>query len=401
MAQFKYQARDKTGKHISGVEEALEYAAAVETLRERGLFPIMIEPVNPVTGPAAADTVRLSETDLVFLTRQISNLLGAGVSLPRALDMLMHQTNTSAIRRICTALYDSITGGETLWENLAKYPSVFPRVYVGMVKAAELGGDMEKVFEHLADYMEQKKELRDTLISMLMYPFIVLAVGLGAVIFLMTFVIPRMIFVFFDSDMPLPLLTKLLIAGSMFLSRWWWLIVLAVIGGGIALGSVVRQRKYRVKIEELVYRAPWLGQVLQKIIFIRFCYVMSMLLSNGLSILHCLDISRESIPSKIVLDKLDNVRQRVAQGGALSVSMRQEKIFPAAMVDMIAVGEETGFLERTLGKVARIYDKEVREEIKRMLTITEPVLILAVAVVVGLLVAAMLLPIFQFNLNAL
>ncbi len=398
MISFKYQARDKAGKYISGIEQANTRSSVIEQLRSRGLFPINVEQVKyseKVEGSG------LSDRELVFFTRQLSNLLGSGVPLARALDLIKNQTKNHKIKQVSEVIHSEVAEGGYFWEALAKYPAIFSRVYIGMVKAAELGGDLKGVFNHLADFMERKKETRDSLVSMLVYPFIVLGTGVVTVIFLLSFVIPKMLFIFTSNDAELPLMTKLLIALSLFFSRYWWLLFLLSIALFFAVRIMYRQEKTRLFLDQFVFQIPWIGQTLQKAVLARFSYVLGLLLSNGLSILECLDIARDVIQNKLIRLKVENVRFKVSQGSSLFASMGQENFFPQAMLDMILIGEETGGLEQSLLKIAEIYDKEMKEETKRMLTIIEPALIFFIAAIVGLLVMAMLLPIFQFNLQVL
>jgi len=399
MTIFKYEARDKTGRLKTGSEVANNRNSVVEKLRQQDLFPISIEPLKNKTKEIKFSSVAFKDQELVFFTRQISNLLDSGVSLVRALSLLINQTKNPNIKAITTKIYDQVSGGGYFWESLNQYPRIFSRLYIGMVKAGETGGNLEKVMENLADFMEQKTEVKQTIISMLIYPVVVLLVGLATVIFLMSFIIPKMLFIFSDLQQSLPAVTKVLIASSTFLTKYWWLVIVLFAGLGIAIKQIYRQEKTRLVFDELLYKSPLIGEILQKITFSRLSYVLGLLLSNGLSILDCLDISKDIIANSMLRQKVENMRMQVSQGSSLSESLGQTKLFPQVMVDMIGVGEETGRLEQALLKIARVYEKETTQQIKRMLNILEPALILFMALIVGMLVMAILLPLFEFNLQ--
>ncbi|MBU1044169.1 MAG: type II secretion system F family protein [Candidatus Omnitrophica bacterium] len=399
MEKFKYDARDKAGNSVSGIEQAANRNQVLSKLRQSGLFPINIEEVSGHNIIIKKNKLRLNDNETVFFTRQLSNLLDAGLPLAQALNLLTNQANNPKIKNICSKLYTKISEGGYLWEALGKYPDVFSRAYVGMVRAAEMGGDVESVFSNLADFIERKKEVKDSVISMLIYPVIILLVGMGTVIFLMTFIIPKMVFMFQEGDIALPVITKLLIGASMFLADYWMgLIIFAILILG-GLGKIYSQTKNKLILDNFVYKLPLIGEILRKIAFARFCYIVSLLSANGMSILDCLDISRDVLPNKMLKDSVDAIISRVKSGSSFSVSMKQETIFPLVMVDMIAVGEQTGRLEKTLRKVADSFDKQIKEDLRRLLNVLEPMIILFIAFIVGALVAAVLLPIFQFNLQ--
>lgn len=399
MEKFKYEARDKAGNSVSGIEQAANRNEVLAKLRQSELFPIKIEEVSEQNIKIKKNKLVFNDNERVFFTRQLSHLLDSGLPLAQALKLLTNQTNNPKIKNICAKLYDKIADGGYLWEALSRYPDIFSRSYVGMVKAAEMGGEIESVFSNLADFMERKKEVKDSVISMIIYPAIILLVGLATVIFLMTFIIPKMVFMFQEGDMALPIITQLLISTSLFLTKYWWIIIFILAMLVFGLRKLYAQNKNQLLFDRWLYQAPLIGEILKKIAFAQFCYIVSLLSANGMTILDCLDISRDVLPNKMLRDSIDAIIIRIKSGGSFSASMKQEDIFPLVMVDMIAIGEQTGHLENTLRKVADSFDKQIKEDLRRFLNILEPAIILFIAVIVGALVAAVLLPIFQFNLQ--
>jgi type II secretory pathway component PulF len=401
MVLFKYQARDKQGKFITGSRQASDRDSVIGYLRENELFPIGIEEIRSQAKRLGVVSSRLKDKEITFFTRQLCNLLDSGIPLPRSLSILVNQTKNQKLRHVIAKIKDEVSRGGYFWESLSKYPEVFSRLYVSMVKAGETGAGLEKVMKNLADFVEQKREIKNTLTSMLIYPSILLLVGIGTIFFLMTFVMPRMIFMFSDISHSLPLITKFLIAISMFLSRYWWLLLFLFAVGIFVIKRLYSQGQGRLRFEQFLHKLPLIGETLQKVIFARFTRILGLALSNGISILDSLDVAQEVVQNQLIAKSLADVQVQVSQGSALSASLTQAKIFPPIMVDMASVGEETGHLEEALLKIAQIYDRESQEEIKRLLSLLEPILIFLLAVGVGFLVMAMLLPILQMNLQIL
>ncbi|MBU1087060.1 MAG: type II secretion system F family protein [Candidatus Omnitrophica bacterium] len=399
MEKFKYDARDKAGNSVSGIEQAANRNQVLSKLRQAGLFPINIAEVSSQNIKIKKNKLRFNDNERVFFTRQFSNLLDSGMPLAQALNLLTNQTNNPKIKAVCSKLYSKISEGGYLWEALSKYPDIFSRAYVGMVRAAEMGGDIESVFNNLADFNERGKEVKDSVISMLIYPVIIFFVGIATVIFLMVFIIPKMVFMFKESDTALPLITKLLINSSLFLSDYWLVLIVVGVIAVFGLKKIYSRTKNQLFFDRCLYKLPLLGDILKKIAFSRFCYIVSLLTANGMSILDCLEISREVLPHKMLRDAVDEIIAKIRSGGSFSASMKQQEIFPIVMVDMIAVGEQTGRLEKTLRKVADSFDKQIKEDLRRLLNVLEPAIILLIAAIVGGLVAAVLLPIFQLNMQ--
>jgi general secretion pathway protein F len=401
MAVFRYQARDKQGKLITGSREATERDSVISYLRENRLFPVSIEEARPQKESLAIRFYGRNDREIAFFTRQLSNLLGSGISLPRSLTILVNQIKNPKTKAIISKISDEVSGGGYFWEALSKYPGFFPRLYVSTVKAGEAGAGLEGAITSLADFAEQKRELRETLTSMLIYPAILLFVGIGTIIFLMAFVVPRLTFIFADTGQTLPLITRILIASSMFLAGYWWLLLFLLAIGIFIFKRLYSQEGARLRFEHFLFKAPLLGEALQKAILARFSRILGLVLSNGIAILDGLDIAREVVQNKLVSQSLADVQRQVSQGSSFSASLTRAKIFPPIMVDMVSVGEETGRLEQALLKIAATYDKESGQEIKRLLSLLEPALILVLALGVCFLVMAMLLPIFQMNLQIL
>jgi type II secretory pathway component PulF len=400
MEKFKYEARDKEGNLVTGVETAVDRDQVIAKLRHSELYPISIVATSNYSINIIKGKIKFNDNELIFFTRQVSNLLDSGLPLAKAIHLLTNQTNNPKIKKICAKLHAKISEGGYLWQAMAQYPESFDKAYIGMVKAAELGANMEQVFENLADYLERKKDVKDAVISMLLYPIIIFIIGIITVFFLMTFIVPKMAFMFDAQQISLPLITKLLLSTSTFLSKYWMFVILGVVLIVLVLRQLYVQKNVKVVIDKYLYELPLVGQIFGQIAFSKFSYIVGLLSSNGMSIIECLDISREVLPNQLLKKSMSSVIEKVKAGGSLSASMKQDAVFPLVMVDMIGIGEQTGQLEKALHKVSISYDKQVKQQLKQLLNILEPAIILLIALVVGFLVGAILLPIFQFNLQS-
>jgi len=401
MPVFKYSARDEDGKLITGTKEADNRASVVVELRKSNIFPISIEEQKPPLKLTRLKYFRFRNKDVTVFTRQLSNLLNSGVLLPRALSILSNQIKDTEINKAISQVRNQVVKGDPFWKALLRYPDIFSSLYISMIKAGEASGTLDKVVNSLAQFHETKKELKGTLVSMLIYPLILAVVGFGTVIFLMTYVIPRMLFIFKDINTPLPLITKILISLSLFLSKYWWLLVFCGLAIVLIVKRIFTQENVRFAWEEFLLKLPFAGQTIKKIIFARFTEVLGLCLSNGISILESLDIAGDVIQNKFIAKRLHDVRVDVSQGASLSASLSKTKVFPSVMLDMIAVSEEIGKPEESLSNISQTYNKEVSQEIRRFLELLEPAIIFLLALGIGFLVMAILLPIFQINLQVL
>jgi general secretion pathway protein F len=401
MSLFKYTARDKQGRFVTDVKEGPDRNSVVEDLRQNGLFLIDIEEVKVQEKKISNIFYHLKGKDVISFTRHLSNLLDSGVSLSDALSLLVRQARNPRFKDIITKISEGVAEGGYFWEGLSKYPTIFSPLYVSTVKAGEVGGNLEKVIRKLADFNEQREEIKEVLISILIYPSILLLVGIATVIFLMTFVVPKIIFIFNGMTHPLPLITKILIVTSKFLSKNWILLLFLCVVSPLVLKKIYSQKSLRLKLDTFLYKLPFAGEILSKIIFARFCHILGLLLSNGVSLLDSLGIVQDAVQNQLIAKRLNEVRVKVSEGGSLSASMAQLKIFPPTLLDIVTVGEETGRLEESLLKIGRIYETEAKQEIKWLLGLCEPILIFMLAIAVGLLVMAILLPVMQMNLEIL
>jgi len=405
MPDFAYQALDRSGGRVSGLIQADNPEAGAERVRQMGLFPTAVtaagrgERVVAAARPAGGGfRSRVSRTDVVMFTRQLADLVGAGLPLDRALTVLIRQSESAGLRERLTRVQEEVRSGRALSEALASYPREFPRLYVNMVHAGEATGQLAAVLERLANYLEREITRRSQLIAALTYPGVLITVALSAVAFLLTFVVPQLSSVFDELGRSLPLPTMILLGTVTFITRYWWALLL----GGAAVAIGVRQSLAteggRGFWDTLKLQMPVLGKLQGRMVSARFVRSLGTMLSGGVPILDSLEIARDAVGNVRAAGTVDQVRESIRQGESLAEAMESCGFFLPVVVHMAAVGEETGKLPAMLIRTADSLDFEIDNQIRRLLTLVEPVIVILMGAFVGFIVLSILLPIFEANM---
>jgi type II secretion system protein F len=399
MPVFVYQAADRRGQKIDGVMEAADARAVIERLHKDRYFPIKVAPHTERRGLLALPGGgRVRQADLLALTQQLATLVEAGLPLDRALGILQELAPSERVQALVTDLVQSVRGGTSLSDAMAKHhPRPFSRLYINMVRAGEKGGVLEVSLRRLAEFLESRKAFTDAVMAALAYPLVMTAVGAAAVVFLMTFVIPRFAIIFKDLNQAIPLPTQILLNISGALQSYWWAIVV------VGLAAVVTWRMWtanpagRMQWDQFILRLPIAGRVIMKIETARFARTLGTMLRSGVPVLGALAVVGDMMSNLAVGTAVSRLSDGVKRGGTVAAGMQQQSMFPPLAVHMVRVGEETGRLEEMLLKVADAFETDVRSELKRVLGLLEPAIILAMGVVVAFIVVAMLLAIFSIN----
>jgi len=400
---FTYRAADRRGQTIEGVMEADDARGVVERLQRDAYFPIKVIPQSerrlPLglgwSGPGGR---RVSRRDVLTFTHQLGTLVEAGLPLDRALVILEDLAPNPRLRAITTDLLTSIRGGSSLAEAMAKHqPRPFSRLAVNMVRAGEKGGVLEATLKRLAELLEETQEFKETLISALIYPLLLTLAGGAAVVFLLTFVIPRFVDIFHDLGQSLPLPTQILMTVSGAVQQYWWFFGAVLLGlvlaGRVALGSEAG----RLHWDRLALRLPLLGEVVLKTETARFARILGTLLKSGVPVLTALGVVRELSGNQVLGRAIDRVADGVRRGAGIAGPLKESQAFPAMAVHIVRVGEETGRLEEMLLKLASDLESEVRRLVKRLMGLLEPTIILVMGLVVGFIVVALLMAIFSIT----
>ena len=403
MPVFVYRAADPRGQTIDGVMEAPDARSVVERLQRDACFPIQVAPQRERAGPAGLKWPGLRQRrvpgrELVAFTQQLATLLEAGLPLDRALSIQAELTPNARLRTIGGDVLRTVRGGSLLGEALAKhYPRPFSRLYINMVRAGERGGVLEPTLRRLAEFLEEAQEFRDTLVSALIYPSLLACVGAAAVVFLMTFVIPRFADIFRDLGSTIPWPTQVLLSLSAGLSRYWWVLA----GAGLGLALVVRiwlsTAAGRLQADHLLLRLPVIGTVIVQTEVARFARITGTLLRSGVPMLASLDVVKEMMGNQVIARAVEGLSNGARRGIGLSKPMEETRVFPPLAIHMVRVGEETGRLEELLLKVGGTFESDTRKVVKRLLALVEPGIILAMGLVVGFIVVAMLMAILSIT----
>jgi general secretion pathway protein F len=398
VAVFAYRAADQRGQTVDGVMEAPDVRAVVERLQRDAYFPIKVVPQHRTRGLAwaAVPRSRVAGRDLVSLTQQLATLLEAGLPLDRALSIQAELAPTARLRVIMADVLRTVRGGSSLADALARHhPRPFSRLYINMVRAGEKGGVLETSLRRLAEFLGESQEFRDALVSALIYPVLLTGVGGAAVVFLMTFVIPRFAVIFEDLGATIPLPTLILLEVSGGLQRYWWLIALVV--GAVALASrmLLATPRGRLAADRLLLRLPIAGEVIVKTEVARFARIMGTLLRSGIPMIGALTVVKEMVGNQALAGAVDGLAGGAKRGAGLAQPMADSGSFPPLAVHMVRVGEETGRLEEMLLRVAADLETDTRKLVKRLITLAEPCIILVMGVVVGFIVVAMLMAILS------
>jgi len=402
MPTFAYRAKDQKGETISGTMDAEGPHAVAARLQTMGYFPLQIR--DEVKRRQSLGGLvqsfrrqRIRTPDLTTFNRQLADLIGAGVTLVKALTIIVSQTSSEAMREIVNQISADVQGGDTLAQSLSKHPRAFSKIYVAMVRAGETGGMLEGVLARLADFAEAEEELKGRVKAMLIYPCIMVTVGIVAVTILMTVVMPKITGIYKDMNQALPGVTQTLITISGFLGRFWWIVLGGVVLLAAALWRFVHTTEGKTLFDTWVLQVPVLGTVVQKREIARFARTFGALLRNGVSILPALEIVIEVMTNNIVRREVAQIPQNISQGAGVANPLRNSKVFPPVVVNMIAIGEETGRLADVLSRVAQSYEIEVDRSVRSLVSLIEPLIILSLGLVVGFIVIAMLLPIFSLD----
>ncbi|NLH99795.1 MAG: type II secretion system F family protein [Chthonomonadales bacterium] len=414
MAEFQYVALDRSGRQVTGVITCRDHSDAAARVRGLGYYPVDLTPVGGRSSKAAPTRQARTETQpraqerrtrggrptrvhLLLFTRELADLIDAGLPIDRALSVLLEQTDSDAMREMVRGLQEDIRAGKPLSEALGKYPREFPPLYANMIRAGEVAGQLPEVMTRLADFLEKEQVRRSQVIAALTYPAVLITVAVLAVTFLLTFVIPRLEDVFKELGAALPAPTRALLALSGFVAHQWWVIALVIAGAVFGFRTWVATVAGRRMFDGFRINVPLAGVLARKMAMARFTRTLGTLLAGGVPILESLDISGTAVGNTVVTASIAEARDKVRQGETLSSAMENDSVFLPLVVHMSAVGEETGRLAPMLVRTADTLDFEVDNAMRRLTSLVEPLVVLLMGGFVGFVVLSILLPIFQAN----
>jgi type II secretory pathway component PulF len=392
MPSFTYVARDIQGQTVSGVLAADSQQQALRALDEQALFPVEVrEGGKAGTGERRK---KVGATAIAAFYSQFSDLLRAGVPALRSLDVLYKQTHNTVLKEVLKEVREDLASGQTLADAMDKHHNAFSQLHVSMVRAGEKGGFLEEVLARIAIFTERQNELRNKVYGSMLYPAVLMFVGVGILVFLLTVVVPK-VRGFLQGD--LPVLTQIVFAACDFLKiHGYW-----VLGGGFVAIAVFlgffRSPAGRLYLDRIQLKAPLVGNIFVLVAICRFCRILGTLLKNGVPILQSLKIARDSAGNQILADIIEGATESVRKGASLSKPLGQSKLFPLDIIDMIAIGEESNNLENVLVTIADSYEARTSRKIELAVRMLEPLLLVGMAGVVAIIAVALLLPILTMS----
>jgi len=396
---FSYKVRDRTGKLVEGQLEAENAQLVVSKLRSMGYVPIEIEQQGKqslskdLKIPFLSNRIKLK--DVAVFSRQFSTMINSGLSMLRSLYILADQTESKPLAEIVTQVRVDVERGASLSAALAKHPKAFNRLYVSMVRAGEAGGVLDSVLQRLATTIEKQVELRRKVKSAMTYPAVVSGLVLLLVTAMLLFVIPMFQNIYGELGGTLPVPTQILINISAIVRKWWWVVLLGEIGFVWWFRRWINSETGRKRWDTFRLRIPIFGGLARKTALARFARTLSALVRSGVPILESLDIVRETSGNWVVSEAVSDTAQHVKRGEPLSRRLEEHPVFPPMVVQMMAVGEETGALDEMLDKIADFYDQEVEATVNAMTSLIEPILIVVMGVCIGGMIIALYLPMFN------
>ncbi len=432
MPEFTYEALDKAGKTASGTITARDTTDAALKVRQLGVYPTRVLPGGRTNGSVVGEVARngsngqnggkngasngaagaartglatgaigggkkVKPLDILLFTREMADLLDAGLPMDRAFSVLIDQTDSPTLQAMLSAMQNEIRAGQPLSDALTKYPREFPPLYANMVRAGEVSGQLAGVMARLADFLEKEQVRRSQITAALTYPAVLISVAILAVVFLLTFAIPRLTPVFKDMGASLPLPTILLLGLSGFIAKFWWAIIAVAIGGYFGFRAWLATVPGRRSYDGFRLRAPMFGGLIQKVVAARLVRTLGTLLGGGVPILEALDIAASALGNVVSTEAILEARGGVRQGETLHEAMERTATFLPVVTHMTAVGEETGRLPAMLLRTADTLDFEVDSAMRRLISLVEPLVVLFMGGFIGFIVLSILLPIFQIS----
>ncbi|PXW90033.1 type IV pilus assembly protein PilC [Streptohalobacillus salinus] len=395
MPIYQYQARTTEGKLTTGKLESENERDALSELKQIGLFVFEIKRMNPFLYKDIYLGSPIKNKDFVIFLRQFSTLIDAGISLVEATEILSEQSNSKALTSALEEVKERIEEGEPLSVALGYYPKLFPELLVSMINAGEVSGRLDEILDRMASYYEKQYQLKQKVVTALTYPAVIGVLAVLITIFLMAFLVPVFADMFISFDQELPAYTQLVLNMSELVGSIWWLLALFVIGLIIVVRTLNKQEKFAFIFDNFKLKLPLFGVFIQKAALARMTQTLSSLLNSSVPILEAVTITEKVVENRVIKKVLRESHKSLEDGESLAEPMKEHWVFPKLITQMIAVGEATGSMDEMLKKVAQFYEEELEEAADKLKALIEPVMIIFLAIVVGAIVLAIVVPMFS------
>ncbi|MGQ0694414.1 MAG: type II secretion system inner membrane protein GspF [Nitrospiraceae bacterium] len=408
MPVYQYRGYRNDGGAATGIVDAESVKVARLKLRKEGVFPTDVVEQGQTSArrpgrslirvtPALGRSASLTSTDLALMTRQFATLLVAGLPLVEALGVLVDQAEKKPVKSLVADIREQIREGKSLSAVLETYEKDFSPIYVHMVRAGEASGALDQILFRLAEFLEKQLALKTKVTNAILYPALMLIVGVSVLFFLMTFVVPKITGVFASMKQALPWPTVALMSVSRLFADYWMVVVGFVVGGILLTQRIVRTDSGRMAADRVILRLPLIGELARMVSISRLTSTRATMLASGVQLLDALDVSKRVMNNRVLEETVEGARQNIREGETIADPLKRSGEFPALVTHMIAVGERSGEMEEMLRRVSQIYDSEVERVITRLTSLMEPIMILVMGVIVFFIVVSILLPIFEMG----
>ena len=422
MAQFSFKARRRSGEVVEGTMDGNDRSAVLSQIERMGMFPVAVSDARGGAAVARASASTTSSapknsstllppalrayfnrqrkpslSELANYTNQLANLLNAGMPLVSALNSMGSLDTKGIPGEVSKRLKADVTEGRSLSDAMKKQPVIFTELYVNMVRAGESAGSLVDVLRRMAEHYVRFAELKSKFTSAMIYPAFILTLGVGIMIFFMTFMLPKFMEIFKEFNAQLPFATQMLVAFGEFAGKWWWLVLGILIATAIIIKRYAGTEAGRRKIDGLKLQAPVLGKIMKINLYAQFSRTLATLLKNGVPVLTALKIAEDVLPNRLLKEAIAKTREEVTDGKTLSQPLARSKLFPQLMIDLVRIGEETGDVPAALGNVADTYENELKTAIGVMMSLIQPVIIVVMAMFVGVLLYSLLSAMFAIT----
>lgn len=416
MPVYAYTAINKEGKSLKGEVEAPDQVKAITIIKEKGSFPTSVKEAAAGSSPrrlsgssggaALKETKpfnfgtlfvnkRVGEKHLVNFMQQFSTLIAAGLPVVRSLNILKSQTGHKFLKKVIDDMNDAILAGGSFSDAMQKFPAVFPRLSIDLIKAGETSGAFDVVLARLAGFMEKNRRIKQKVVGALIYPSVVISISMAVVVFLIIFAVPKFTILFKDLNVALPGPTLFLLALSRFAKSYWYIAILGIVGTVVILNRLSKIERVKYYMDAVKLKLPIFGILFQKIAISRFSRTLGVLLSSGVPILSALMAAKEVCGNIVLSGVVSKAYDDIREGELIAQSFSRGNVFPPLFVNMVSVGEESGHLDKSLSRISDIYDDDVDMMVSSLASLLEPILIITLALIVGFIVVSMFLPLIK------
>jgi len=401
VAVFAYTALDTMGKRTSGTIDADSRTGALDLVVSRGLSPLAVQEKQNGKERAVAATpkkIRLPHSSVEAFTREMANLLGAGLPLSRALQLLRREASNASAKHVWGSIHDNVVGGKSLADSLAEWPKAFSTVYVAMVRAGEAGGFLDVVLQQTVDFRTCDQDLKGKVTGAMVYPMVLGFLAVLVLIFLMTFFIPRFSNIFAEFGGNLPWLTQAIVGASHAVTKYGLFLLVPVIVGVVYLKRAAQTENGKRRIERIILKTPGVGVVVARFALVRFCRMLGTLVGAGVPLVSSLRVAKEAIGNQTLSDTVVHAIEEVQRGASLAKSLaKSPQLFPASVIEMITVAEETGRLDKELQRLSVTFEADLDRRLRLLVSLAEPAMLFVMAGIIGTVVLGMLLPVFNLQ----